>query len=142
MILKVTKVTKVTNVTKVAMNEINTKRIRRNAIIGGIILSCIATLHFFKGHTGFYRFLYAFAGFLFIAGGFFPKIFKRITDAAGGFIVSVFLSVIFFTIITPIGVVMRLFGKDTLDKYIDAGKDSYWINKPQDEDISGLEKQY
>ncbi len=124
------------------MNRAEIKKIRRNAIIGGIILACIATLHLVKGHAVSYKVLYALSGFLFIVGGFFPTLFKKITDAIGGFIVSLFLSVIFFLVITPIGLLMRLFKKDTLDKYIDAKRDSYWIEKPEGEDISGLEKQY
>jgi len=126
----------------VSLSRIEIKKIRRNAIIGSIILFIIATLHLIKGHTGFYRFLYSLAGFLFIVGGFFPRIFKQITDAIGGFIVSVLLSVIFFIVITPIGIVMRIFGKDTLDKNIDREKDSYWINRDTEDDVSSYEKQY
>jgi hypothetical protein len=126
----------------VSLSRIEIKKIKRNAIIGSIILFIIATLHLIKGHTGFYRFLYSLAGFLFIVGGFFPKIFKQITDAVGKLIVSVLLSVIYFIVVTPIGTVMRIFGKDTLDKNIDKEKDSYWVKKDPENDISAYEKQY
>ena len=125
-----------------SLSRIEIKKIRRNAIIGSIILFTIATLHLIKGHTGFYRFLYSLAGFLFIVGGFLPKIFKQITDTIGKLIVSVFLSIIFFIVITPTGIVMRIFGKDTLDKNIDREKDSYWIDKVQEDNVSAYEKQY
>lgn len=125
-----------------SLSRIEIKKIRRNAIIGSIILFVIATLHLVKGHAGFYIFLYCLSGFLFIVGGFFPGIFKQITGIIGRLIVSVFLSIIFFIVITPIGMVMRIFKKDTLDKDIDREKDSYWIDKDPENDISAYEKQY
>ena len=123
-------------------DRVSLNKVRRNAIIGGIALVCIATLHLIKGHTEVYRFLYGLAGFLFIAGGLFPKAFKNITGTIGKIIVSLLLSVVFFMVITPIGIVMRLIGKDTLDKDIDTGKASYWVDKAEEDNTSMLEKQY
>ena len=39
------------------------------------------------------------------------------------------LFIIFYLIFTPIGLGMRLFGVDLLDKGIDKGKNSYWKKK-------------
>ena len=39
------------------------------------------------------------------------------------------LSILFYLIFTPIGIGMRLFGGDLLDKKIDKNKESYWIKK-------------
>jgi hypothetical protein len=36
------------------------------------------------------------------------------------------LIIIFYLVFTPIGLVMRLFGADLLDRKIDKNKDSYW----------------
>ena len=124
------------------LSQIEIKKIRRNAIIGGIILFIIATLHLIKGHTGFYRFLYSLSCFLFIVGGFFPQRFKQIADVVGQVITKFLLSIIFFIIITPIGVIMRVLGKDTLDKNIDKEKESYWVSRDAEDDISAYEKQY
>ena len=124
------------------LSQIEIKKIRRNAIIGGIILFIIATLHLIKGHTGFYRFLYCLSTFLLVVGGFLPQRFKQIADVVGQVITGFLLSVIFFIIITPIGIVLRMLGKDTLDKDIDKEKDSYWINRGEEGDISAYEKQY
>lgn len=41
------------------------------------------------------------------------------------------LSIIFYLIFTPIGLGMRLFGVDLLDRKIDKNKDSYWKKKEQ-----------
>ena len=124
------------------LSQIEIKKIRRNAIIGGIILFIIATLHLIKGHTGFYRFLYCLSAFLLVVGGFFPKRFKQIADVVGQVITGFLLSIIFFIIITPIGIVLRMLGKDTLDKDIDKEKESYWVSRDAEDDISAYEKQY
>ena len=124
------------------LSQIEINKIRRNAIIGAIILSAIATLHLIKGHTGFYRFLYGLSVFLFVVGGFFPKRFKQIADVVGQVITGFLLSIIFFIVITPIGVIMRVFGKDALDKNIDKEKESYWVSRDAEDDISTYEKQY
>ena len=124
------------------LNQIEIKKIRRNAIIGGIILFIIATLHLIKGHIGFYRFLYCLSAFLLVVGGFFPQRFKQITDVVGQVITKFLLSIIFFIIITPIGVIMRVLGKDALDKNIDKKKESYWVSRDVQDDISAYEKQY
>jgi len=126
----------------VCLNQIEIKKIRRNAIIGGIILFIIATLHLIKGHIGFYRFLYCLSAFLLVVGGFFPQRFKQITDVVGQVITKFLLSIIFFIIITPIGVIMRVLGKDALDKNIDKKKESYWVSRDVQDDISAYEKQY
>ena len=124
------------------LSQIEIKKIRRNAIIGGIILFIIATLHLIKGHTGFYRFLYCLSAFLLVVGGFFPQRFKQITDVVGQVFTKFLLSIIFFIIITPIGVIMRVLGKDALDKNIDKKKESYWVSRDAEDDISAYEKQY
>ena len=39
------------------------------------------------------------------------------------------LFIVFYLIFTPLGLVMRLFGADLLERKIDKRKDSYWIKK-------------
>ena len=59
-------------------------------------------------------------------------------------LVSVILSsvmvTIFFLIITPIGLIMRIMGKDLLNKKYDKRKETYWIkrNKP----IGSMKRQF
>ena len=125
-----------------SLTQTNISKVRRNAIIGSIILAIIATLHLVKGHSTSYRFLYGLSGFLFIVGGFFPKIFKRITHAIGIIITGFILSLLFFLIVTPIGLLMRILGKDPLNKQIDKKANSYWIDKDLEADISDYSKQF
>ncbi len=42
----------------------------------------------------------------------------------------ILLGIFYYIILTPIGLVMRLFGKDLLDEKIDKSKSTYWIDRP------------
>jgi hypothetical protein len=48
----------------------------------------------------------------------------------GFFVSRVVMSVLFYLIMTPIGVIMRLSGKDILDEKIDRNRPSYWHELP------------
>lgn len=117
-------------------------KIRRNAIIGSIILIAIATLHLIKGDDISYIFLYSLAGFLFIVGGFFPKILKRITDTIGAIVTGFILSLLFFLVVTPIGLLMKILGKDPLSKSINKKQNSYWVDKDLGAGISDYTRQF
>ena len=55
----------------------------------------------------------------------------------------VFLSVLFYLAITPVGLFLRLMGKDLLDARLEPKKQSYWKIRPQNPRVSGdYEKQY
>ncbi len=61
-----------------------------------------------------------------------------------GFIMTrVILSVVYYLVMTPIGLAMRLFGKDPMHRRIDPDATSYWIEKSyDDESPERLEKYY
>ncbi|MCK9280496.1 MAG: SxtJ family membrane protein [Melioribacteraceae bacterium] len=61
-----------------------------------------------------------------------------------GFIMTrLILSLLFYIIITPIGIILRLTGKDLLDMKWDKSKNSYWIKKSSgDYKPENTEKQY
>ncbi len=61
-----------------------------------------------------------------------------------GFIMTrVILSVVYYLVMTPIGLAMRLFGKDPMHRRIDPDAASYWIEKSyDDESPERLERYY
>lgn len=59
----------------------------------------------------------------------FHTLWMGIALIVGWFISRILLTVIFFIVLTPIGLFMRLLGKDPLDKKIEPEKQSYWIKK-------------
>jgi hypothetical protein len=53
------------------------------------------------------------------------------------------LGLLFYIIFTPFGVMMRLFGKDSLRLHLDKGAASYWIERtPAGPEPKSLEDQY
>ena len=97
------------------------------ALIGG------ALLH--KGRGGGY--LSIGLGLLFLLGGIFAKnslrglykLWMGFAVVLGFFMSRIILGILFYLVITPIGVVVRLFGKDLLNERWDPEADSYWIKK-------------
>jgi hypothetical protein len=60
----------------------------------------------------------------------------------GYFVSRIILTVLYFFVITPIGLFMRLLGKDILDKKMDS-RQSYWHRRAsQSNDPARLEKMY
>jgi hypothetical protein len=60
-----------------------------------------------------------------------------------GMVVStVLLAVIYYLILTPIGIVLQLFGKDTMGKRFDKEARSYWVRRTPTEDVRRYFRQY
>jgi hypothetical protein len=50
-----------------------------------------------------------------------------------GFVMSrLILGILFYLVMTPIGLLMKLFGKDLLDERLEKEKASYWIERGKD----------
>ncbi len=68
------------------------------------------------------------------------KIWVKIGDFIGGIISRIILIILFFLIFTPIGLVLKVLGKDLLNKKIDRSKSSYWIHR--DKQPESLKNQF
>ncbi len=71
-----------------------------------------------------------------IIGTFFPPVLKyfyiawvKFGELTGNIISKIALFFIFFLLITPMGIIMRLAGKDFLNKEFDKNAATYWINR-------------
>ena len=125
------------------------KDLRSFGFIIGIILLLIAGFLFYREKESFQTFLYiagAFIGF----GLIIPIILKPIyivwmTFAVilGWFMTRVILSLLFYVIITPIGLVLRIFGKDFLELKKQSVQGSYWNQRDSNlEKNQNYEKQF
>ena len=55
----------------------------------------------------------------------------------------ILLSIIFFLIFTPVGIVSRILGRDALDRRIDRETESYWVERSPTQSIQEhCERQY
>ena len=106
--------------------------LRNFGIIVGIILLVISGFLFWKEKESFQIFL-AIGITLFLIAIVIPSVFKPVYwiwlifgIILGWFMTHVILSLLFYIIITPIGLTLRLFGKQFLELRWDKSKESYW----------------
>ena len=59
----------------------------------------------------------------------FNKLWMRLGVLLGIIVSPIVMGVVYFGIITPIGLIMKLFGKDVLNLKLDKNKKTYWTLK-------------
>ncbi|MFA4982312.1 MAG: SxtJ family membrane protein [Candidatus Omnitrophota bacterium] len=109
------------------------KELREFGLTIGIILVILGGVALWRG-KGTYPYLFT-AGALFIIPGFIlPGILKPLQKAWMGFAIvlgffmsRLVLTIVFYGVVTPIGLITRISGKDILDEKMDKSKASYWI---------------
>lgn len=57
------------------------------------------------------------------------RAWMKFGELLGRIVSPVVLGVIFFAVFTPVGVVMRLFGRDAMCRRFDAAAKSYWVKR-------------
>ena len=58
----------------------------------------------------------------------------------GAIVAPIVMGVVFFLVVTPTGVVMRIMGKDLLRKRYDKKKETYWIKR--DKSVGTMKQQF
>lgn len=80
-----------------------------------------------------------------------PPLFRAIYDfwiglsvVLGYFVSRILLTIVFFIVITPTGLIMRVVGKDPMERKLDPAATTYWRRKEQESDTSveRYEKQF
>ena len=125
------------------------KDLRSFGVTIGIILLLVAAFLFYREKESFQTFLYIAGVFIGLAL-ILPSMLKPIyivwmTFAVilGWFMTRVILSLLFYVIITPIGLVLRIFGKDFLELKKQAVQGSYWNQRDSNfEKNQNYEKQF
>ncbi len=125
------------------------KELRDFGLLMAAVLGLLGGLLFWKGKVSYPYFLSIAATFL-VLGLSLPQLLKPIykiwmTLAAlmGWFMTRVILSVLFYLVVMPIGLIARLSGKQFLDLKMDKSRASYWnYREPRESDASDYEKQF
>ena len=63
----------------------------------------------------------------------------KLGELLGRFIAPIVMGILYFMVITPIGIILNLFGKDLLKKKFNS-KSSYWIKR--DKKFGSMKKQF
>ncbi|MCJ7545959.1 MAG: SxtJ family membrane protein [Deltaproteobacteria bacterium] len=123
--------------------------VRKFAITVGLLLLLISGFLLWKEKASFQPILII--GIILLAGGVaLPTIFKPIywvwmafATILGWVMTRVILSVVFFLVITPIGLIARLVGKQFLELKCDNSQDTYWdYRSTEKHSLESYEKQF
>jgi uncharacterized membrane protein YccC len=123
--------------------------LRKFGLTVGIALGVFGGLFLWRG-KGYYDILFYIAGAFLLLAATVPIVLKPIQKVwmtlaimLGWVMTRVILSILFFVVVTPIGLISRLFGKAFLDLKFDEDAESYWIHKDSlRTDKTGYEKQF
>ncbi len=105
-------------------------------VIAGAMLVLAALVFSFGAHPQRAYWLTATAAVWSAVGLPFPKLLKPLHTGWMAFALTIgwimsriFLTILFFLVITPIGLLMRIFGKALLQQKIEPERKSYWLKR-------------
>jgi len=136
---------------KVELKELDTspKSLRKFGLLIGSIFLALAIFLLWRGHSPVFTYVFGVIGaILFLMGAFCPKGLKPVHKVwmgmalAMGWVVSrVLLVLLFYIIMTTVGIIARLFRKEFLDVKFRDGRESYWLKRAVDKKVN-YEKMY
>jgi hypothetical protein len=113
-----------------------TKEVRKFGILFAALSVLAGAYMAWKGYRGLWI-PFGLAGFFVLTGLSLPRVLRpvyvvwmRFAAVLGWINTRLVLTAFFFLVLTPIGLVMRLMGKDLLDKNNDRPGRSYWVKRP------------
>ena len=120
------------------LNRQKRKKLRQFGLMVGGVLVLIGLWKLYQGKHEMVRLtLWSVGGLLIITGSIVPTlltpvywIWMKLAHLLGWVNTRLLLGIIFFVIITPMAIVMKVFGRDALNRKIDKDVDSYWIPRP------------
>lgn len=123
------------------------KDVRTTWIGFTVIFAVIGSLLLYKGRDTYLYFYGAslfFGVFIFAPMVLLPiyRLWAKFAGAMAWFNTRLLLIIIYYLVLTPFGLVMRLFGKDPMDRKIDKTAATYWKRKIHHTDKKRYEKQY
>jgi hypothetical protein len=127
--------------------ELGKKKLRSfGLLVGGIFLLISGWIFYSKNGVPPERINYTFAyiflgigGILFLCGLLFPlilktpyKIWMGLAIAMGWVVSRILIMILYYIVVTPLGIAAKLFRKEFLDLKFRDNKDSYWVIKSVD----------
>jgi len=116
------------------------KELRQFGITIGIVTGLLALVAFLRQKDTKTLFLLLSITFLFF-GIVFPivlkpiqKIWMSLATIIGWFVTRIILTILFYLVVSPLGIVAKIFGKASLGMRFDKGATTYWIPKDYTKD--------
>ena len=108
------------------------KKVRSFAFLFSVIAIALAAFRYYKGGNSWIWFV-AGSGFSILTGLFLKPVLRPIyvlwmkfAYVLGWVNTRLLLGIFFYVVITPVGLVLRLLGRDPLTRKIDRSQSSYW----------------
>ena len=130
-------------ITNQYLNRHNKKQLRQFGLMVGGVLILIGLWKLYQGkHETARLILWSVGVALMVTGAIVPTLLRpvywlwmKLAHLLGWVNTRLLLGIIFFVIITPMTIVMKIFGRDALNRKINKDADSYWIPRPPIESV-------
>lgn len=123
------------SVTRKDESGVTNAQARKSALVVAAVLLLIAAWNFYRGRTTVVVIFASISAALIVAGLFVPvvarafhKAWMRLAVALGHVNSRVLLTLMYYLVFTPYGLVSRLVGRDPLHRR-GAGGESYWVGR-------------
>lgn len=124
------------------------KELRNFGFVMTVPLALIGAFLWWKG-KGAYPYLFGASAFFLVTGLLIPqvlrpieKVWMKFAEIMGAIMSRVILTLAFFLMITPLGILLKIMGKDLLDLKLSDQRESYWVPVEQDGPSSRPMKPY
>jgi len=122
--------------------------LRKFGITIGVALALVGSiLYWFSNEI--WPYLFGVSAIFLLSGFFYPRVlapvewvWMKFARILGFITTSIILAVTFYLVITPIGLIRRIFGKDPLSLRFDKKTESYWTPIDPNGPVSRPDKQY
>jgi hypothetical protein len=120
---------------KRAPKPVSNKQARKTALIVAAVLALIAVWNIYRGRFNIVIIFGAIAVLLTVIGLFVPvaargfhRVWMGIAGVLGYVNSRILLTILYYLLLTPYGLISRLFGRDPLDRR-GASRDTYWVKR-------------
>lgn len=124
------------------------KELRKFGITMAVAFGIIGALFLWRDKS-VWPYLFGLSGFFVVFGLILPRVLQpiewawmKMAQAIGSVMTRIILTLTFFLVITPLGLIRRLFNKDPLEIKFRRPVESYWVAVEKDGPTSRPEKPY
>ncbi|MFO7448235.1 MAG: SxtJ family membrane protein [Ignavibacteriaceae bacterium] len=117
--------------------DVSVKSLKKFGITVGIVFLLISAWFMWANFPFFWKYLFFAVGALLLSGGILIpahlktvyKIWMGLAFVLGWLVSRVILTILFFLVLLPVGILAKIFGKKFIDTEIDEKSGSYWIKR-------------